>query len=254
MLSTTSDRLKQIMKEKNLKQIDILRLAEPYLKKYGIKLGSNALSNYVTGKVKPKQDKLTVLALALNVSESWLLGADVPMNTVNKHSTLIEKISEITEKLEKERQNKVLIYVKNEFEEQNKIKENNVMYSVKAVSGAAAGVGYAYDNQDIEEYYTDKDLPRYDYATVVCGDSMEPNFSDGDIVLIKSGYNGSNGEIHVVDFDGKSFIKKLYHDGDRLRLISTNTKYDPIYITLPTDTYLNIVGKVVGSFTPKKQK
>lgn len=76
----TSDRLKQILSERNLKQVDILRLAEPYCKKYGVKLNKNDLSQYISGKVEPGQNKLYILGLALNVSEVWLMGYEVPMN------------------------------------------------------------------------------------------------------------------------------------------------------------------------------
>lgn len=75
---TTSERLKQIMGEKNLRQVDILNRAEPYCKKYGVKLNRNDLSQYVSGKVEPGQFKLSMLGLALNVSEAWLMGYDVP--------------------------------------------------------------------------------------------------------------------------------------------------------------------------------
>ncbi len=38
----------------------------------------NDLSQYVSGKVEPKQDKLTILGLALNVNEVWLMGYNIP--------------------------------------------------------------------------------------------------------------------------------------------------------------------------------
>ena len=75
---TTAQRLEQVMKNRNMRQVDILNAAEPYCKKYGIKLGKNDMSQYVSGKVEPGQDKLTILGLALNVSEAWLMGYDVP--------------------------------------------------------------------------------------------------------------------------------------------------------------------------------
>ena len=75
---TTAQRLEQVMKSRNMRQVDILNAAEPYCKKYGIKLGKNDMSQYVSGKVEPGQDKLTNLGLALNVSEAWLMGYDVP--------------------------------------------------------------------------------------------------------------------------------------------------------------------------------
>lgn len=37
------------------------------------------MSQYVSGRTEPGQDKLTILGLALNVSEAWLMGYDVPM-------------------------------------------------------------------------------------------------------------------------------------------------------------------------------
>ena len=77
---TTADRLKEIMKDKGLRQVDILNLAKPYCEKYGVRLGKNDLSQYVNGKVDPRQEKLTVLGLALGVSEAWLMGYDVPQS------------------------------------------------------------------------------------------------------------------------------------------------------------------------------
>lgn len=76
---TTAQRLKQLMEARDLRQVDILTAAEPYCKKYGVQLGKNALSQYVSGKVEPGQEKLTILGLALGVSEAWLMGFDVPM-------------------------------------------------------------------------------------------------------------------------------------------------------------------------------
>lgn len=76
---TTSQRLKQIMAARNMRQVDILKAAEPFCIKYGVKLGKNDLSQYVSGKVEPRQDKLTILGLALDVSEAWLMGYNVSM-------------------------------------------------------------------------------------------------------------------------------------------------------------------------------
>lgn len=74
----TSVRLNQIMDERGLKQADVLRLAQPFIEKYGGKLGKNDLSQYVSGKTEPGQRKLFILGKALNVNPSWLMGLDVP--------------------------------------------------------------------------------------------------------------------------------------------------------------------------------
>lgn len=77
--SNTAQRLQMVMRERGLKQVDILRAAEPFCKEYNVKLGRNDLSQYVAGKVEPGRNKLSILGLALNVSEAWLMGYDVPI-------------------------------------------------------------------------------------------------------------------------------------------------------------------------------
>ena len=78
MKSTTSQRLAEIMKERNLRQVDILRKSEPFQKKLGVKMGKSALSQYLSGKSVPDQDKLVLLAQTLDVNEAWLMGFDAP--------------------------------------------------------------------------------------------------------------------------------------------------------------------------------
>lgn len=72
-------RLKEIMKQRNLRQTDIIELTKPYCQKYDVKMNKSDISQYVSGKVEPSQAKLVILSMALNVSESWLMGFDVPM-------------------------------------------------------------------------------------------------------------------------------------------------------------------------------
>lgn len=100
---TTADRLRQIMNERGLKQVDILEACKPYCEKYGVKLAKNDLSQYISGKVTPGQDKLTILGLALGVNEVWLMGYNVPpgkdeLRTIEeqqKEDSLYEQIEQI---------------------------------------------------------------------------------------------------------------------------------------------------------------
>ena len=89
--SSTSERLTEIMNRKGLKQIDIVTLCQPICKKYGLRLGRNDISQYVNGKVEPGQDKITVLSEALNVSEAWLMGYDVPKEKPKDDKTVSDK-------------------------------------------------------------------------------------------------------------------------------------------------------------------
>ena len=69
-MSKTSDRLKEAMRIRDMKQVDLLA-------RTGINKG--AMSSYLAGRYEPKQKNLHALARALNVSEAWLMGFDVPM-------------------------------------------------------------------------------------------------------------------------------------------------------------------------------
>lgn len=64
------DRLQQALDRKGWKAVDLVE-------KTGVPKG--AVSYYLSGKSKPKADRLYIIAQALDISEAWLLGYDVPM-------------------------------------------------------------------------------------------------------------------------------------------------------------------------------
>ena len=68
-VALTKDRLKEAMNESGKKQADLVR-------ETGLNRGT--ISRYLSGEVEPRQDAAYKLALALNVSETWLWGYDVP--------------------------------------------------------------------------------------------------------------------------------------------------------------------------------
>lgn len=76
-MASTAERLREVMKEKGLKQVDIINRSLPFQKKYGVNLFKSHLSQYVNGKSQPDQHKLFILAETLNVNEAWLMGYDV---------------------------------------------------------------------------------------------------------------------------------------------------------------------------------
>ena len=91
MAETTALRLRRIMSDRDLSQVDILRLCEPFCKQFDLKLTKSDLSQYCSGKVKPSQWKLSILGHALNVNEGWLMGLDVPME--RKEAPIAETMS-----------------------------------------------------------------------------------------------------------------------------------------------------------------
>lgn len=219
----TASRLKQIMSERNLRQVDILDLAKPYCQRFGVKLSKTDLSQYVNGKVKPGQEKLTILGLALNVSETWLMGYDVPKDRIVNASN-------------SDRDAKADPYSKFSSPE---IAEDVV--SFHPIGEVAAGYNciafeeFDSESIDIPASYL-QGRPKSDYFLLtVKGDSMYPQYQDGDYVLVlKQDTLDRSGQIGVVLYDGdQATLKKVeYVDGeDWMKLIPLNPQYSPKTIT-----------------------
>lgn len=90
----TSIRLKQAMDEKNMRQVDLLEAVKPYCKRYGVNISKGQLSQYLAGRNEPGQMRIFILALALDVSEAWLMGLDHPKERKAPASTADERKAE----------------------------------------------------------------------------------------------------------------------------------------------------------------
>jgi len=98
---STASRLRKLIDERGLRQVDILNACVPYCKEYGVKMNKSDLSQYLSGKAEPNQAKLFVLGNALNVNEAWLMGFDVPVERAEaiKHIQQPEMLTESALKL-----------------------------------------------------------------------------------------------------------------------------------------------------------
>ena len=112
----------------------------------------------------------------------------------------------------------------------------------------SAGVGeFLADATRIEDISIPDD-PRTaeaDYALRINGDSMEPKYRSGDIILIQTADTVEEGELGVFILDGSGYFKK--YGGDHL--ISLNPKYAPI----PLKDFEDVAccGRVVGKLKRK---
>lgn len=79
-----------------------------------------------------------------------------------------------------------------------------------------------------------------DYAIRISGNSMEPDFHDGDIALVESCEDIEIGEIGIFILDGEGFIKEY----GGYRLISLNPEYDDI--SLKEYDSISCRGRVLG--------
>lgn len=88
--SIFQERFTKALKIRQVRQIDISN-------KTGI--SSAQINEYIAGKCKPKQDKLYLIGIALNVNPAWLMGFDVPMDeeTTPIKQRILHKVDELNE-------------------------------------------------------------------------------------------------------------------------------------------------------------
>ncbi len=213
--TTTADRLQEIMNKRGLRQIDILEMCKPYCAKYGVKLNRNDLSQYVNGKTKPGQDKLTVLSSALGVTETWLMGYE-------------------------ENKNLDIPTYPNIFPLQ--VKKYPLLGSV------ACGEPI-FKEADRESYILSGTEIPADFCLKCEGDSMvNARILDGDIVFIRRQEQVENGEIAAVSVNDEVTLKRVvfFPEKDMIILKPENSKYHDMVFTDEELNTIKILGKAVA--------
>ena len=217
--------------------------------------------DWLKGITYPRIGKIELLANYFNINKSDLI--ENKISTTQPSDSLLEKITNTAQKLNTDNKKIVLRMSedllndqKNEEEtKKNEVSEKVVdLYQVEVVSETAAAsgfnYGFGYDDTDRETIEVDEQPPRHDIATKVSGDSMQPDYQDGDILyLVDKGLTTYNGDLAVIAYGDRSYFKKIYTENGRLRLVSLNDKYEDIILDFPPaeDTHIKIYA-VVGVY------
>ena len=246
--------IKEVRKSKKLTQKKLAELT-------GFK--QNTISNHENGNRQLDEKDIRIYAQALEVSPQYLFDLAKPSSIEITPTT--SQIQSIYDQLAPPRQGKVLTYAERQLKEQNEeeTKINEVsekvldLYQVEVVSETAAAsgfnYGFGYDDTDRETIEVDEQPPRHDIATKVSGDSMQPDYQDGDILyLVDKGLTTYSGDLAVIAYGDRSYFKKIYTENGRLRLVSLNDKYEDIILDFPPaeDTHIKIFA-VVGVYRGK---
>lgn len=110
---------------------------------------------------------------------------------------------------------------------------------------ASAGTGIFLGPEEFEMIYVQiNDLTRRaSFGIPVSGDSMEPDYHDGDVLLVERAEDIRMGETGIFTINGAGFVKER-GDGE---LISLNPAYAPI----PMDESIRCNGRVIGILEPE---
>lgn len=215
------------------------------------KLGipSTTLRNYETDVREPGHTFLKQMSEMFNVSVDYLLCLTNEKEKISDYQLKTSEFEHIKNyrRLDLHSKNIVDTIIDLELKriEESTVNEDveeNIVYINFAQNSASAGSGDVLfgDIDDtplalVENRITNK----ADFAVRVNGDSMLPDFSNGDIVLA-SKQPVDNGDIGLFVVNGNGYIKKK---GSR-ELISLNPKFDNVQISEYDTVYC--MGKVIG--------
>lgn len=202
-----SKRLAEAMRIRNIKASELSEKAH---------IPKSAISQYLSGLYEAKQKSIFKLASVLNVSESWLMGLDVPMSR-GMHSVPLSELNQT------------------EIPVLGRVKAG---YDYLAQENVIGHVFLDFKPSDVENYY----------ALQVTGDSMEPLFSDGDIAIVHKQDDFENGNTCIILVNGdEATVKKAVKKDDGIELIAMNPYYPPRHFTKNEmdEIPVKVIGKVI---------
>lgn len=133
---------------------------------------------------------------------------------------------------------------------ENGTKEKKRGVSINVLGRVAAGIPIEAieDIIDTEQISADLDATGDFFALKIHGDSMEPKFSEGDVVIVRQQEDAESGDIVIATVNGdEATCKRLRKLRDGIELISNNPSYAPMFYTNQEiiNKPIRILGKVV---------
>lgn len=212
-------------------------------------IAKSTLAGYETGSREPSIEMVGKIMFALNVDANylWQDECDFPIKVSYEEMKHIEKYRD----LDSHGKKTVDFILNQETIRLNQIKEASRTSSIESQNSAgihmciytymqkiaAAGNGFYFDDiptETLEAPY----MEGADFIIGVSGDSMEPTYSDGDLVYVEKRQVIETGEIGIFIVNGECFIKEAGEIG----LISHNKNYNMI----SGNEHIICVGKVLG--------
>lgn len=235
------DRILSLINEKNMS----VNAVEKQLK-----FGNGAIKRF--DKNSPSIDKIIALSNFLNVSVEYILFGNNGSLSKDKLSNDEQELLTYYNELQDIDKGRVLgtaktlaeLKVATEFEikeepEERFCKIDCSTYQVSAGSGFELGEGDEWYEIEVPDT---PEARKADFALQIKGNSMEPIYFDGDIVLVKEQPSVDLGQIGIFSIEGNGYIKKFGGD----RLISLNAEYDDIVFSDYDEDRIRCFGKVIG--------
>ena len=209
------------------------RLAEK-LNDLGFNISNQAVSKWEKGSTLPNAKQFLALCKVLNIKDIY--------------GTFMSDDDGILKGLNKEGREKALEYIELLRISGKYAKCSAEKCSVRMLPlytlPVSAGTGQFLDGDDYEMVEAGEDVPNgSNFGVKVSGDSMEPEFHDGQTVWVRQQRSLMTGEIGIFLYDGNAYLKQLVAKNESVALHSLNPKYSDIIIS--AELPLRVLGKVL---------
>lgn len=218
-----------------------------------LNLKYTTVRDWLKGITYPRIGKIELLANYFNINKSDLI--ENKATTTQPSDSLLEAITNTARQLNTDNKKTVLRTSEELLEAQmntEKTKKNEVSEKVVQLYGydyydhaASAGTGQYLNDVRVERIELPVDVDA-DFVIPIKGDSMEPDYHDGDLVFIQTSVELNDGVIGVFNYNGEAYIKQLVIDEDQAYLHSLNPEYKDMPITPETD--FRIIGEVMDIY------
>ena len=203
------ERLKELRSSSNMTQEDLAAKME---------VSKGTIGNYETGRRAPDPETLELIADIFNVDVDYLLGRTNTLPVFNlEEKWIIDCYRETDDDIKT-----AIKTILRKYSEEKPIAVEEKKTKIIPLFCAAAGPGEPPSQDGFEDYEVDEDSPAR-FAVKISGDSMEPEFHDGDIVLCRK-KRPEIGEIAVMMVDGFIYVKQYIEGINGFYLRSLNRK------------------------------
>lgn len=187
-------------------------------------LSKSTLQRYITGDIRNLGlDKLEILAKALDVTPSYLMGWED-----ENSEPILENISGIITPI--------------------KMKRIPILGTISCGNPIFA-------DQNYDGYFMiDTNLPEADFVLKAKGDSMiEANIFESDFVFFRKQRDVDNGTIAAVLIDEEATLKRVNKTNDVIILQPCNKNYEPLIYSKDDDKNIVILGQMVGVYSNRSK-
>lgn len=248
-MSTFGGRLRAARKQKGITQVELAKML-------GIRI-KERISTWERDVSLPDINMCVALCKALEIGTDYLLGYyDGTVQFSEKQKQIARTYGELDAHGRRMVETVVAIERDRFLQEQrkkadagrlvrrSKVKPAEIVYLPCTRQAASAGTGVMLGSEDEMEMVgvvRSKETERADFMVPVLGDSMEPDFRDGDLLLVKKTEDLLPGQFGLFCLNGDGYVKMLGSG----QLESLNPAYDPIPLDETSD--LQVFGRIMGT-------